>query len=184
MTSGLSYPHNEGMNSFIRLPLYLGVSIFALSVILSGISISDKNYRSRTTSQAGQKTAVVSLIFSKPDLVSVAVNSPEAIAGVDVTITFDPTALEILPSTLMPGPYFTTTGGGIDKESEFIFSALASETNANTSGIVATFQVKAKKDRETILSFDTADDKTSVIAQYSQKLIPLTGKDLTLKLSP
>src|SRR3989344_9244547 len=73
--SKLSYPHNESMKSFTRLPLYLGIGVFVLSVILSGTAISDRNYLSRIRSQAGQNTATIKLVYAKPDLVSVVVNS-------------------------------------------------------------------------------------------------------------
>lgn len=171
------------MKSFTRLPLYLGIGVFVLSVILTGTTISDRNYLSRIKSQAGQNTAAVSLVYSKPDLVSVVVNSPEIVEGVDVTLSFDPSSLEILTSTLFAGPSFTTTGGEVSIDGEFTFSAVAYQSSAVKSGVVATFQIVSKIKSETILSFETGLDKTAVFSRTNQKALQLETEDLTLNLS-
>src|SRR3989338_3881401 len=126
------------MKSYARLPLYLGIGVFVLSVILSGTTISDRNYLSRLSSKAGQNTANLSLVYSKPDLVSVVVNSPEIVEGADVTITFDPSSLEILPSALYPGPSFITTGGEVSMDGKFTFSVIAHQSSAVKSIFMST----------------------------------------------
>jgi len=169
------------MRPFVRLPLYLGLTVFVVSVILAGVTISDGSYRSRRQSRANRDRATLSLLYTTPDFVSVAVSSPIAVAGVDVTVHFDNFAIDILPTSLIAGPAFTTTGGLVGEDGTFTFSALTNGNQAVTNGIVATFQIVARtKDVYTSLSFETMGDATSVFSKETQSQVPFTTQDLTV----
>lgn len=153
---------------FSKMPLYLGLSVFVLSVLVSVITISDKNAVTNQTIKASVKSAKLSLVYNSPDLISVIVNSEKAIAGADVVLKYDREKIEIIPSSLVPGGDFSSTGGLIDENSgDFIFSVISSGDNV-MSAVVATFKIKPKEGVAGIeinISFETADEQTAVISK-------------------
>jgi len=129
------------MKSYSKLPLYLGLFVLVLSVLVSAVKVGEKQMIASQGARAKAGGASLSLNFSAPDLVGISLVSDKIIAGVDIVIKFDKNKVNILPSTLSGGSSFITSGGIIDEESgTFSFSALAKEEKL-ISPIVATFHV-------------------------------------------
>lgn len=152
------------MKAFSKIPLYLGLSVLVISILFSVAKLGNKNSIADLKSKAATDGASLSLSFSSPDIVSVALTSDKEVAGVDAVITFNKDAITILPSTLAAGKSFVTSGGEVNEESStFSFSALAQA--AVTSGIVATFHVQAKGTESVAanLQFAGGAEKTAVI---------------------
>ena len=162
------------MKSFSKLPLYLGIFVFVLSVIVSASTIGQRKSLTGQAIQATTAKANLSLIFTVPDLVGVVLKSDKEIAGVDIVIKYDKEKVMILPSTLTAGNSFITSGGTLeDEEGTFLFSALTKDIPV-VSGVVATFNVQAKRENdqvETELQFERGEGKTSLIEKS-------TGSDI------
>lgn len=173
------------MKFLYKLPLYLGLSVFVLTVLVSAIKVGERGGIVPNQSQATIAKAILTLRFSSPDFISVTLNSDKEVAGVDVTLNYDKDKLSILPSTLTGGPAFVTTGGNIEEATgEFSFSALAKEKSV-TSGIVATFNISAKNKSEKIdatLQFIKGEGKTAVIDKTTGENILTRSDSLNISL--
>ncbi|MCJ7740443.1 hypothetical protein MUP32_03960 [Candidatus Microgenomates bacterium] len=170
---------------FAKMPLYLGLSVFVISVLVSVVTVSNKNVVTNQLTQATVKSAKLSLVYNSPDLISVIVNSEKEIAGADVVLKFDREKIEIIPSSLIPGQDFSSTGGLIDENSgNFIFSVLSSGDSV-MSGVMATFKIKPKEGVagiETNISFETADEQTAVISKLENENILFQADSLQFTL--
>jgi hypothetical protein len=156
------------MKSLNKLPLYLGLSIFVFSVLVSAVKVGERNSLTSQQTRASASKATLELKFSTPDIVSVVLTSGKKIAGVDAVIKFDKNKLKILPSTLHGGSSFITAGGVIEEQKGlFSFSALAKEEVS--SGIVANFNIAAstKSSVDSELHLLVGQDGSSVLEKTS-----------------
>lgn len=152
-----------------KLPLYLGLGVFILSVIISGMKVGGEQlaYMTGKTS-ASTATASLTLRYSSPDLVSVSLDSQKDVAGVDAVLKYDKEAMSILPSTLAGGPQFITSGGVIDEsKNTFSFNGLAK--SPVSTGIVATFKIIQVNgvDRDIKMDFVVGTNGSAVIEKIS-----------------
>lgn len=175
------------MKIFKRLPLYLGLSMFVLSVLVSAVKIGEVKNLTYNRSRASVAGANLTMRFLLPDLVNVSLTSDKAVSGTDIVITFDREKIEILSSTLISGPAFITTGGVVDEEnSTFSFSALP-KTGDVRAGLIASFQVVPKdtsSEVSTGLEFLTGQGNTVVLEKDSGNNILTTAEGVTFNLSP
>lgn len=173
------------MNRFKHLPIYAGFVTLILAVLVSSVQIGTKGQLTSTTIQARQAQAYLSLRYSEPDMVSVIVSSGKEIAGVDVVIAFEKDKVQILPSTLTPGPKFSTTGAVIsDNPSVFSFSAVPVSIGV-IDGIVAQFRLADLSDLgnvTTTLTIDTHPDASAVLDKATLDTIPTTSSPLTFTM--
>lgn len=173
------------MRILTKLPLYLGLSIFVLAVLVSAVKVGERGGIVPNQSQATVAKATLTLRFTSPDLVSITLNSEKEVAGVDVEIKYEKDKLSILPSTLTGGPTFVTTGGNLEESAgTFSFSALAKEKSL-TSGIVATFNigpVNQSKSLDTTLQFNKGEGKTAVIDKVTGENILNRADTLNINL--
>lgn len=172
------------MKNISRLPLYLGLSVLVFTILVSSVKIGQKVNLTRQDSLASVSAADLSLQFATPDKVSVLINSPIDVAGIDIVLKYDKDKFTILPSTLSSGDQFMTTGGKLDKEKgTFSFSAIAKSGIKNT--IVATFSVRSLTPKiNTIggLIYVTGPGKTSVLEKKNRQNIlgKATGVNITI----
>lgn len=161
----------------------MGLSVFVMAVIVSAIKVGERGVITSQTSQAARTNAVLTMRFVSPDLVSVILNAEKEIAGADVVINYDKDKISILPSTLVQGPAFVTTGGNIEESAGvFSFSAVAREKGV-ISGIVATFHISAKNTSEkvnTTLQFIKGEGKTAVIDKTTGENVLTRAESLNI----
>ena len=100
------------MKSVTKLPLYIGLFVMTIAVVVSAVKLSDN--RSSERVKAGTANSSLSLNFSSPDIVSLAVTSDQVVAGLDAAIKFDDDKITILPSSLKGERTFITSGGRVD----------------------------------------------------------------------
>jgi len=154
------------MRSILKLPLYLGLSVMVVSVLVSAITLGEKRTVISTQSQAKIEGSDLSMIFTSPNFLTVVLTTNKDITGVDVVIKFDTDKIIILPSTLLSGTAYTTSGGIVDETSgTFSFSALRRE-NSSSSGPVATFNVSPLEGAdsvETEFQFREGEGSSAVI---------------------
>jgi hypothetical protein len=175
--------HNERMKVFSRIPMYAGFSVFAISVILSAVKVSENRSVTNLSSSAAVAQVMLSLSYSKPNLVSVLLTSTQDVAGLDVGVSFDSNILTILPTSLTGGPGVVTTGGVLNEEGgTFSFSALP-QGSAFASGIVATFTIAPKdgKSGSTTISFDTKNSHTAVLSRGTNLNVLSKTESVTIK---
>lgn len=164
------------MKALTRLPLYLGLFVFLLAVLVSSVKLSEKRSVSSRI-QAIAKGASLSMQFTKPDLVSVLVNSAVDIEGIDVAVGYDKDVISIYPSTLRASDRFFTTGGNLDSDNgEFIFSAIAKSQFRN--GIVAQFNIGNKESNAVITRLEFLDKERSAVFERG------TGNNVLENLIP
>lgn len=172
------------MKNISRLPLYLGLSVLVFTILVSSVKIGQKVNLTRQDSLASVSAADLSLQFTTPDKVSVLINSPIDVAGIDIALKYDKDKFTILPSTLSSGDQFMTTGGKLDKEKgTFSFSAIAKSGIKNT--IVATFSVRSltpKINTSGSLIYIIGTGKTSVLEKKNRQNIlgKATGVNITI----
>lgn len=131
------------MGVLSKFPLYLGLSVFLLSVLLSVAKVGGQRQIASLSTKAAEKKAALTL-QAVDEHVSVLLLSESPVNGVDVTLTFDPSLLAVSAETLRGGPGFLTTVGDVSSIGTFSFSVVAQET-ALTSGILASFSVHQLK---------------------------------------
>lgn len=176
------------MRHFTRLPLYMGLSLLVLAILLTVIKIGEKGSIDTRKILAIPAASRLSLKFSPPDLISVLVVSDFPIAGTDIVLKFDGNNIAILPSTLTSGPSFVTSGGIIDtntNESTFSFSGLT--TKEVTNGIVASFNispVNKSVGTETAVAFVEGEGKTVIIDKTSGANLGVSTSDLKFTINP
>lgn len=157
------------MKKISRLPLYLGLSVLVLSVLVTSVTVGQKRNVALQRSQASATTANLSLQFTSPRTVSILINSPVDVSGIDIVIKYDKDKFTILPSSLSSGDQFITTGGKLNKgNGTFSFSAISKSGVKNT--IAATFSVRSLTPKIATsgnLAFETGQDKTVVLDKSS-----------------
>jgi hypothetical protein len=171
------------MGGLRKVPLYLGLSVFVLTVLVSVVKVGENMSFSSQVIKATSSAATVSMTFSRPDLVGVSVSADKPFSGADIIINFDPSVLTILPSTLKGINNFTTSGGTLDSRAgTFSFAVIGSNASAK-SAIVATFNVKFQNSinsTDTVMSFIEGSDKTLVLDQQSG--LPVSVKTQSLEI--
>lgn len=100
-----------------KLPLYLGMAVLTLSLIVSGLQLSKKGSQTQTASQASSNTANLIIIPSKGsyrvgDLIDIAVSlsSVDRVKGADVVLKFNPNLTSVDPLTIKAGNAFSLIG--------------------------------------------------------------------------
>lgn len=128
------------MTRLNKLPLYVGLAVFMIAVIVSSIKLGEKTSLTYNKTRASVAGALLSLKFSQPDSISVTINSDQEIAGADLVIKFDKNKVNILPSTLNGGNTTAISGGLVDEaKGTFSFSILPK--NPIKAGILASFKI-------------------------------------------
>lgn len=173
------------MKSTAKLPLYLGLGVFVLSVIVSAVKIGNQQVYNTDKSHANVAVANLSLKYSPPNLVSVIVTSQSNINGADIVLKFNSDKITVLPSTLSGGPSFITSGGEADQQTgTFSFSALARKSPV-TSDVLASFSVKPIGDLESAdadIQFVSVGSATTVIEKISGQNILGQAQGIKFKL--
>lgn len=137
------YPHNGPMKSLTKMPLYLGLGVFVLSILMTTIKVGERGSITGTQSRASTTSSTLRLRSVTPNLISLEVLAQKEIEGIDVALRYDKSVIRILPSTLTPSDAFVTAGGIVDEQNgTFSFSAVAKKAGIQ-SGVVATFRVEA-----------------------------------------
>ena len=156
------------MKALHRFPLYLGLFSLVISILVTAIRIGESRSVTTTQSQADLNISGMRLYFNSPNLITVIASSDTEIAGIDVTLNFDPDKIRILPSTLTSGNFIVTGGIASAQNDEFSF-ALTQPQNPIKSGIIASFEVEPIQSNvsETQMQFVTTDDKTGVYTNGS-----------------
>lgn len=155
------------MKIFTKLPLYLGLGVLVLAILISTRMVSEQRSLSNNP-KASLTGAVLTMNQDGRGTVSVSLVSEKDVAGIDVVVKFDKTKIKILPSTLTSGSSFITSGGVVDDNADtFSFSALVKGDNVK-SGIAGTFKVESiALNTESNLDFVTGEGKTAVIEKES-----------------
>lgn len=175
------------MKLISKLPLYLGVSIFIVTVMMTAITVGMQKGSFETRSNASVSDVSLSMHYASPGIVSVFLTSQKPVGGMDISIRYDPKRIIILPSTLTAGPLFTTTGGITDiKNGTFSFSTLAkSEVKQGT--LVASFTIQAAENSQNgdiQLQFNTGSGLTKVYdaGMTTNILTKTSGVNITVPL--
>ncbi len=157
-----------------RLPLYLGLGIFVFSVIMSATKLGENKAITYNKSRASGSGTKLTLHFTEPNIISVMVTSEKQVAGIDAVIKYNKDMLSILPSTLIGGADFTSSGGTVDEEAgTFTFSSLAKPSFKNT-GVVAMFEIRSKEgtaNPTTEMTFDVTSEHTAVVEKTTGRNI-------------
>lgn len=131
------------MKFLSKLPLYSGIAVFIVTVLVSAIAVGQKGGVTNGKTSATGASASLSLTFVSPNTMSVVVSSPKLVAGIDATLRYNPEEIFIVASTLRGSSSFATTGGEDHPETgTFSFSAIPS--GDIRSGIVASFTIQPK----------------------------------------
>jgi len=173
------------MKYYNKFPLYLGLAIFAVSLVASAVKIGSNQMIALQQTRANVQGASLSLQFSPPDLISVLLTNNKEITGIDVALKYDKEKIVILPSSLKADDSFITSGGILDEENEtFSFSALAKDS-VSSSLVVATFRIapKLQTAEKTSLDFITSQEKTAVFDKSSMANILVKTQGLTFDLT-
>ncbi|MBI2616522.1 hypothetical protein HYW55_00110 [Candidatus Gottesmanbacteria bacterium] len=156
------------MKILARLPLYTGVSVFVLSILVTAVVVGQRGQLTNQQASATKGEASLSMIFVSPSTITVTLSTKRSVAGVDATIQYNPQEITIISSTLAGGPSYSTTGG-IDNQENGTFSFSSIPLEENGAGIIASFTVQPKVSgtpTTTVLSF-IEGGKTKVLEKGS-----------------
>jgi hypothetical protein len=173
------------MKIITKLPLYLGLGIFVSVILFSAVKVGEKNNLTLIKSRATTSGAILKMIYTSPDMVSVSFSGDKLVSGVDVVIEYEKNKISILPSSLLSSPQFITSGGQVNEDTGiFTFSAMAKDAAIKT-GVIGTFKVvpKNKYVRETTnLKFKTGEGSSVVIDAESGKNILINTEGVQFSL--
>lgn len=173
------------MKSIAKLPLYLGIAVFVISVLFSAIKVGERGILTSQGVKATIPKASLSLNFSSPNMISVLLNAEKEVAGIDAVIKFESGKINILPSTLQAGNSFITSGGTVDRsQGTFSFSALAK--SPVSTGIVANFKIVPSKNLDKVqseLKFVEGTDGTAVIDKSTSQNVLYETSGVKFSLS-
>lgn len=128
-----------------RLPLYLGILIVLISVFTTTLKLGEKALYLSGIIKAQQNLVKLSLNYSAPDIITLAVNGDKIISGGDFTLSYNNDEIEILPSSLNGLSGYITTGGELESGSgRYSFSAVNTDEPIAT-GILASFRITDKQ---------------------------------------
>ncbi len=137
------------MTRLNKLPLYVGLAVFMVAVLISSIKLGEKSSLTYNKTRASVAGALLTLKFSQPDLISITINSDKEIAGADLVLKYDNNKVKILPSTLSGGNTGVAIGGVTDDvKGTFSFSILP-KTPIKT-GILASFKIVGANNLKTV----------------------------------
>lgn len=174
------------MKSTAKLPLYLGLSVFVISVLISAIKIGNQQVFNSGKTRANITDASLVLKYTPPNLVSIIATSQSNISGADIVLKFDGDKIVILPSTLSGGPSFVTSGGNVDqKAGTFSFSAIVKKS-FSTSEVVASFTVEPLENlniADADIQFKGVGSTTTVIDKSSGQNILNQAQGVKFTLS-
>lgn len=175
------------MHKMTKLPLYLGFSIFVISVLFSVVKLGEQVSISSNSVKATSTTATLTLSFIKPNKISLLLNAEKPVAGIDTVISFDKNKISVLPSTLKGSNVFTASGGVVDEnEGSLSFAAIASKPIV-TTGIVATFIINPKKGANTenvAVSLLTGANQSAVLEKATGEKMFLKVQNVEFSLNP
>jgi hypothetical protein len=163
---------------FIKLPLYLGLALFMMTVLLTGTKLGDNKSLTSLFTKANEEGAALSLQSLAGDSVAVFVDTKKEVSGMDITLKIEPKGIHVIPSTLVSGPGYAVSGGTMDPDTNtFSFSALRKPEEGATS-YVATFKLEGIGGVWSGLTADMSyvlDNDATVVLEKS------TGKNILIK---
>ncbi len=129
------------MKLLIRLPIFIGIFIFVLSVLITTIKVGEGRSIANLSGMAKGSGASISMTYISPDTINIIMQSSDSVKGIDLALIYDSNLLRILPTTLEGGEGFQLTGGrNFEDEGRFVFSAIP--VSEKLSGLVASFKIK------------------------------------------
>lgn len=162
--------NHQLVSPFVKLPLYLGLAVFVLTVIVSSVTIGERGAVFNSNLQAKEELPKISLIFSKPSSLTLSVVGKQKIKGIDLVLKYDPKVVEILPSTLSGFSQNLTSGGEADPAAGiFSFSALSNLNNFQNN-LIASFKINLlseKLDPASFVSIDTVKTRVYILDNNS-----------------
>lgn len=171
-------------NPMLKLPLYLGLGIFILTVLVTGFKIGDNKSIASLLTRANKTGATLSMQSISSDSVSVLLTSAKEVSGLDVAIHIEPNGVKPLVSTLSPGDGFALSGGSYDDATQtFTFSALR-KADEPAGSQVASFNLGGavpSSGLSTDLSFVTDNNKTVVLEKGTGNNILVNTEKLSFK---
>lgn len=172
------------MNPVHRMPLYLGLAVFIIAILVSAVKIGQSRSLSQLGARAGIAPYSLRLTHTENGWVSVLLNVDRPVAGVDVSIRIPSLDATILPSSLAAGPGYIVSGGSFDEATRhFTFSAVA--IGENQTGLVAKFQTGPMMRVENIpveLEFDTSEGATEVIERTTGNSLDVSTQGVRFTL--
>lgn len=154
------------MKSTFKLPLYLGLAVLVVSILVSAVKIGNQQAFTSDKTRANMSGASLVLRYTPPNLVSVILSSDKEVKGADIKLKYNADRINILPSSLT-STSFITTGGNIDKtDNTYSFSALTKNVPV-TSGILATFTVQPREVQNANGDIQFVQSETQVIERNS-----------------
>lgn len=171
-------------NPILKLPLYLGLGVFILTVLMTGFKLGDNKSVASLLTRANVSGATLSMQSISSNTVSVLLTSTKEVSGLDVSIYIQPREVKALTSTLTPGPGYALSGGSYDENTQiFSFSALK-KTGETSTDLVATFNLGGSvplSGLTTDLSFVTESNKTVVLEKGTGTDVLVSTKPLSFK---
>lgn len=171
------------MKSFSKLPLYLGLAVLVISVLISAVKVGNEQAFTSGKTSANVSGTALSIKYTFPNMVSVLLTGDMEIKGADVVLKYNAEKLSVLPSSLTGGSNITVIGGIADEEKNtFSFSAI-SKDELFKNGVLATFSVKSKSGGSTEGDIQFAVPETQVIAKDSSQNILKSSQGIRFILS-
>lgn len=161
-----------------KIPLYSGLFMFVLSVLVWGSVMGQKTYVSYRSAQATVEAASLVLRYTEPDLVSVEVQSNAPISNLHTTLRYDPAVLAF-PDSALAGSVFTLQDETAE-DGEISFVAIPTKESVS-SGIVATFRItRINQSQSSDVVFVQNEENTAVFSRKTGQNVLRAAEPLTL----
>ena len=158
-----------------KLPLYVGLSVFIVSVLISTVVLGEQVFVGRKLVEAEEESSEIALVYTPPNLVGVVMTSNSEVYSIGFTLRFDPEKFFIDQSTFYPNPAFSLYYKIVDNEKGIARLRLTVKKKGVKSAVVASFAVQPVNYKgpfsSTISLLESSEDSTFVISKETDKNI-------------
>ncbi|KKR34032.1 MAG: hypothetical protein UT63_C0008G0031 [Candidatus Gottesmanbacteria bacterium GW2011_GWC2_39_8] len=173
---------------FKRLPLYLGMLFVVFTIPVVGAKLLEQNSISVLKSRADAPEAVFTmspdrLTIKKGGMgtINLLINAKSSVAGVDVSLDFDPVKVGVLADSLtMSSVFDKPLVPTLDKAGKFSFSSLTLDSKGVTDGVIGAVKVIGISEGEGFIAFNNNSSKAIDAVNLSNILSQSKGTVITV----
>lgn len=165
-----------------RLPLYLGVFVFIVSVLVVSNRAAQNGTLTNTRSQASTHKAKLNLIFTSPDIVTMTLATDVSVSRADISLKYDPKTLDIIGSSVTGNASTDVSITKDDKTGGLVSFIIFPKNQDFTTGILSTFKIVKlhPNTKDAKIEFVTAGGETAVVDSGTKENILNEVNSLTI----
>lgn len=163
------------MKRLTKLPLYLGMAVLVMSLVVA-VSVSQKNTITQQTSHAAVGSTSLSLNpaassfrIGESATVAISISSSQNIGGVDLVLDYNHFLGQVDEKSIMGSNKFSLVRANVDANRGVLTASfIANNPNGESNAFIGSFGIKAFKPGDMSLSIDNS---SKIVAAGSLNII-------------